>query len=288
MIAKKLFVPTFVLSLSLLLTMGCGSIQSLLATPTPTATNAPTVTNTPTATNTPTPTLTPTPTHTPTAIPTPTHTPKPTDKPTETPHPTSAAVITSTLENEWILYELPEEEFAIALPPEWLQITMDPEAFENALTIAGEQNPAIGKMLSSETLRALAASGIKFYGLDISPDSYEFGFPTSVNVIKMDLGVKIPLETYIAINVQQIEAIAVPGTPIQHQPSKLSDLDAEVITYEIEQIGITGNPVKVTLIQYVALDGRIAYIITLGATTQSIDSYAPTFDEIAQSFRLSE
>jgi hypothetical protein len=259
-------------------------MQSILATPTPTSTNTPTPTNTPTSTATPTPTQTPTPT--PTATPTPK--PTPTNKPTQTPTPEPAALITSTLGNEWILYALPEEGFAIALPPEWLQIPMDPEALENALTIAGEQNPNIGKMFNSETLRRLAASGLKFYGMDLSPESLESGFLVNINVLKIDLGFKIPFETYIAINLEQIKAIATSGTSVDHQPVKLSNVDAEKLTYEMEQVSLTGIPIQVAVTQYLILDGSTSYVITLIASTSIVDSYASTFEAIGQSFRLSE
>lgn len=62
----------------------CGSVQSLLATATPTPTATPTATLTPTPTSTPTITLTPTVTLTPTATLTPTITPTPTPTPTPT------------------------------------------------------------------------------------------------------------------------------------------------------------------------------------------------------------
>lgn len=63
----------------------CGSVQALLATPTPTLTHTPTITNTPTATATFTPSITPTNTPTPTSTDTPT--------PTITPTPTATPVI---------------------------------------------------------------------------------------------------------------------------------------------------------------------------------------------------
>ena len=234
------------------------------------------------------PTHTPVPTNTPAPTATPTPEPTPTDKPTQTPTPEPAGLITSTLENEWILYELPEEGFAIALPPEWLQISMDPETFENALTIAGEQNPYIEEMLNSEILRGLIASGLKFYGMDLSPDSFTSGFVVNINVLKIDLGFKIPFETYIAINLEQIKAIVASETSIDNQSVELSNVDAEKLTYEMEQASLTGNPIQVAVTQYLILDGSTSYVITLIAPTSMMDNYASTFEAIGQSFQLLE
>jgi len=197
-------------------------------------------------------------------------------------------LITSTLENEWILYELPEEGFAIALPPEWLQISLDPETLENALAIASEQNSYVGQMFTSETLRKLTASGIKFYGMDLSPDSIKSGFLVNVNILKLDLGFKIPFETYLAVNLEQLKAIAISETSVDHQPVKLTNVDAEKLTYEMEQASLAGTSIQVAVTQYLILDGSTSYVITLIAPTSLIDSYASTFEAIGQSFRLSE
>lgn len=280
---NKQFIPKLVLCLSVLLTIGCGAMQNLASTPTPTATQTATATNPPTATPVPTST------HTPTATPKPTQTPKPTptDKPTNTPTLVPGVMITSTLENGWILYELPAEALSIALPPEWMQFTMSLELFESSLAIAGETNPTVKRIFTSETLRQLIASGIKFYGIDLSPETFESDFLSNVNVMQNDIGIKIPLETYVALSLKQLEAIAIPDTPIQHEPVKLSEQDAEMLTYEVEQVGLSGAPLRVTITQYVILEDTSAYILTIGTASTLADSYAPTFDKIAQSFRLS-
>ena len=165
---------------------------------------------------------------------------------------------------------------------------MSLELFESSLAVAGEMNPTVKRMFTSETLRQLIASGIKFYGIDLSPETFESDFMNNVNVMQNDIGIKIPLDTYIALSLKQLEALAVPDTPIQHEAVKLSDRDAEMITYEIDQVGLSGAPLRVTITQYVMLDDTIAYIITMGTASTSADSYAPTFEQIAQSFQLSK
>jgi len=196
-------------------------------------------------------------------------------------------VITSTLENGWVLYELPAEDLAIALPPEWVQLTLSPELFENSVAIARERIPAIGRMFSSQTLRQFMASGIKFYGLDLSPETIESDFLSTVNVGKEEMSMRVSLDTYIALSIKQLEAIVVPGTTIQHEPVRLGDQDAAVLTYEIKQIGISGAPIVIKITQYVVVDGTIAHIITMCAASASADMYTTTFKQIAQSFRLS-
>ena len=112
--AIKLFVSLIVL-LSILPTVACGSLQSLFATPTPTATNVPTSTYTPQPTSTPTDT--PTPLFTPTEI------------PTQTPTPT----ITATTSLDYAEAGLTLDDF----PPGFVEIP--PDELVDALGLIGEQ-----------------------------------------------------------------------------------------------------------------------------------------------------
>lgn len=99
MTSRKVQLHFVVLTAAIFLSLGCGVVSNLLATPTPTPTYTPTPTDTPTPTFTPTATYTPTPTDTPTPTltPTPTNTPTPSRTPTITPTPLpdiSGAVLT--------------------------------------------------------------------------------------------------------------------------------------------------------------------------------------------------
>ena len=287
---KKLYPLVFVLALAAWLTTGCGAIPIAIVTVTPVPTNTPTPTLTATTTPTSTSMSTTTPTNTSapisTATPTNTPTPTPAPKPTDTATPEPAEVITSTLETGWVLYKVQKEGFAIALPPEWLRVNLDAEAFEDSLAIIGEQNPGLGQLLTSETLRSLAAGGIKFYGLDTSPESLIPGFPTTVNVLKLNLGLALPLDTIVAVNLGQIEAIADPDVPLTNRRVSLSNVEAEEIKYGTEIAMPTGDSILLMITQYLVVDGSIMYVVTLGTPLELTDDYSTTFEEIGKSFRL--
>jgi hypothetical protein len=259
------------------------------AQPTDTPTPYPTDTPTPEPTSTPTDTPTPYPTHTPTPEPTSTPTPTatPTPKPTATPTRAGTTdVLTSTLETGWTLHEVQAEGFAVALPPEWQRLGLNPDALEDAFGVVGERNPQFERMFSSQTVRKLAASGIKFYALDLTPESLSLGMPTSINIVKLDIGLEIPLDTYVPMNLTQIERIANPEIPITHRRVALSNVEAEEFKYGMELVGLTGTPVSVMLTQYLALEGSTVYNITLATPLELYDTYAPLFEEIGQTFRL--
>ncbi len=174
------------------------------------------------------------------------------------------------------------------MPPEWLRIDLDAEAFEDALAIVGEQNPELGQVLSSDTLRSLAASGIKFYGLDASPESLIPGFPTTANILKLNLGLALPLDTIVAVNLGQIEAIADPDVPLTNQRVTLSNVEAEEIKYATEMAMPTGDSIQLMITQYLVVDGTNMVVVTLGTPLELADGYTTTFEEIGKSFRLAD
>lgn len=245
----------------------------------------------------PTPTYTLTPTHTPTSTPTPTHTSTPTSAPTSTPTftpaPTSTPtpeetvdVITSTLETGWTLYQMVDEGFEIALPPEWQTISLNPETMQNALAIVGEQNPAFKDMFSSEMLLSLAASGVKLYGMNLQPDAMAYDLPPSINVIKIDLGMALPLDTYIPATLKQLETIADPEVPITHRRVTLSGIEAEEFKYGMAMTNLVGKPIKGKVVQYLLFDGTTQYAITLASPNELAEDYASIFEQIVQSFQI--
>jgi hypothetical protein len=254
------------------------------------ATAAAQATSTPTPTNTPLPTSTPLPTDTPT--PEPTATPAPTETPTSAlPIPAlgeTNGILTSTLESGWIRYEVTAEQFAIALPPEWLQLDLNPEALADLLGIVGEQNPQFDELFSSQMLRALVAAGVKFYAIDLNPDSLVLDLPTTANIIKVDLGLEIPLDVFVNLNLTQIEDLASPDVPVTHRRVMLTNVEAEEFKYVAEITDITGRNITMMFTQYLLLDETVAYVVTLSAPAELADAYISTFEEIGQSFELTD
>ncbi len=262
----------------------------------PTATLTPVPTNTPPPSSTPLPTETLAPTTAPTATIAPTEvlsaTLAPTVLPSATVEPTGSApvsttlVLTSTLSSGWIRYELPDENFALALPPTWIQVNLDTNQVQTNLEIAGEQNSKLKSMFSSQTLRQLIAAGIKLYALDSSPQSFSKGIPVSANVIKLNMGVALPLDSVVAASLNQVKNLAVASTPITPHRVKLSTTDAEVLSYATSVTTQTGDAIPATITQYIMVQGPYQYVLTLFVPSEFFKTYAPDFDKIGTSFEL--
>lgn len=208
--------------------------------------------------------------------------------PTTQPLLAQAPVVTAVpLESGWTQYEVAEDGFAIALPPHWQQIEVNPDVFGEAIATVNEQLGMESQQFSDEMLSNLAAQGIKLYGLDIAPEAIEIGLPSSINVLKLDLGVAYPLDTFVELGLTQARALALPGTPVTDQRLMLANgLEAAEINYTMQLPGITGDLVDVALTQYAVMEGTSAYLVTLGAPLALADSYESTFTEIGSSFQL--
>jgi hypothetical protein len=190
------------------------------------------------------------------------------------------------VETSWLRHEVQEEGFAISLPSEWSQPVVDPEALEAMLAAAGEQNPGLGNMLSSEALQGLVAGGIKFYSQDTSPESAESGIPTSVIILKINTILQLPLDTYVAFALGQIRGVADPQVPITNRRVTLSNAEAEEIKYAVGYVGPNGDIMQVMITHYLVVDGSTAYVITLSTSAKLADEYSTTFEEIGRSFRV--
>jgi hypothetical protein len=213
----------------------------------------------------------------------PTNTPVPTETPTPVP---TAALVTTTLDSGWIRYELPGEGFAMALPPRWRPVDLAPDTLATTLQTIHDENPGIRGLISAEMLRGQVLSGLTFYAIHAAPETYSYDTPTNLNLVKLVLQIDISLETYVQQKLRQIELQVIRNTPIHHERVMLGNVEAEKFAYDREITGTTGEFISVHIIQYLILDGRTSYVITLTAPRPLTDTYVPMFEEIGTSFEL--
>lgn len=243
---------------------------------------APTATNTPPATNTPRPTDTPRPASTRT----PASAVAPASAPVAAATPAPEVVLTSTVESGWVLYQMTTSRFALALPPGWQRLDLSPDGLQTSAAIVGDLNPKFASVVSSQALRQMVASGVKFYAMDVTPQGLAGRFPASVNVMKMDAGVALPLDSLVPAMLSQIQAMADADVPVTHRRLAFNGVQAEEFKYTVTMAIPMGEPVRLVTSQYMIMDGTMVYAVTLGAPREVSDTYDPVILKIAQSFRL--
>lgn len=253
----------------------------------------PTATPEPTATTTPTPTDTPTPE--PTATDTPTPTPTPTDTPTPEPTPTETATAvppfdpggfdTAVWENGWTQYTLADAGFSVALPPNWLAFRPDPTFLAGIMGEVGAQNEGVLRMLSSDTMQAMAAGGIRLMALDLDPDVIALTTPTSLNILALELPVQLPFDSWLSINEAQVQSMAEAGS-FSVDEVTIAGRSAARFTYTTQLVNVLGQQDQVYLQQYLLLDGKKGYVLTFAAQAGIAEEYTDLFAEIAETFAL--
>jgi len=282
MTGRSMWVALTALVLAAALATGCRGEQAPPPTPTPQPVKEPS----------------PTPTPAPSATPTPTHTPTPTRTPTPTPEVDETAqglpalpvvdlgVVTSTLDGGWVLYELPEEGFSVALPPGWAPVDVGTEGLAAMLETMDEQNLQLPGFLGDEGMADMVADGMVFYALDTDPAASALGMPPTLNVLKMDTGISLPLDMIVPLTLGQLEDIALPGVPITNERVDLDGIEAEVIRYVGGFSSTTGDPLQVGFTQLVVPFGGKLYIVSLSAPVELAADYQDLLDQIAASFQL--
>jgi hypothetical protein len=185
------------------------------------------------------------------------------------------------LEEGWARYEEAEEGFAIALPPGWQQMDLDPEAVRESMQNTLKDNPQMAEALS-EQAQSMAASGVKFWGFDMSDLSSGSPGVTNVNVLVTDVPEGVTLDQYEQVNAQQLEQMA---TEVKHERVNLPAGEAIKFTSTLNTNTQSGA-IEQSLTQYALLEGGKSYIITFTTEASKLAGNVQTFQKIAESFEL--
>jgi len=206
--------------------------------------------------------------------------------PTATPQPTpTPPVATPTLEAGWVLYEKPADGFAIALPPTWRQIDMDPQTLGASLDAIKAQNPELAPQLEGQA-RSLLEAGIKFFGFDLAPEALATGAATNVNVLSQSLPAEVSLDFYVQLSVGQLENMSSVVKPVQQRRVQLAAGEAEELSYAMNMVAPSGAALALWTDQYLFLQGKAVYVITCTTSQETAPKYTEVFANIGRSFRL--
>jgi hypothetical protein len=192
---------------------------------------------------------------------------------------------TGKLEDGWVLYKNEASGFAIALPPTWDKIDIDPQTINAAIDDLGDTNPELASFLKGQA-SSLIASGAKFFGFDGAQDTSKTGFATNVNILVQSMGMEVTLDYYMQVNVAQLDSTSYVVKPISEQRVEVAAGEAGELRYKLSLTGQAGQPLTVSTLQYIVVDGKKAYVITFTTTSDQEEDYASVFEKIVKSFQL--
>ncbi len=181
-------------------------------------------------------------------------------------------------EGGWPLYEQPADGFALALPPGWTALALDPKTIDQTMEQGIRANPSLKAM--EQGIRQQAAAGLKFLGAERA------GSGPNVNVFKLPLVREATLDAAGADWAKQFEAMPSVERPITRRQVRLRAGEAERFDYVIPATLPNGKRERLALTSYLQVRGRELYAVTTTVKVDEVVRYAPTFDRIVGSFRF--
>ena len=201
--------------------------------------------------------------------------------PTRTPMKQAA---TPVVPAGWTMHTRQADGFAVALPAGWKQIDLDPETLDSVLNDLKKQNPDLGFLIEGQA-RQLLATGVRFWAFDLSPASLASGYGTNFNILKQPMTTRVGIDFVAQLVAGQLENVSNVVKPVKYRRADLPTGDSAVLEYRMSLKTPQGD-VMLSITEYLVLTDDDMYAITFGTTAAQADKYAPTFEKVAQSFRL--
>ncbi len=252
---------------------GCDVVRLILATPTPT----PTATSTPTETPTITPTLTPSQTATPTSTSTPTQTPTPTATPFQ------LYLVGTPQIDGWMVFEMPEDGYSIALPPKWQAINLN-ESILDSLINSPWRDESWNEILTDQ-VRQYIKSGVKFLSYDFSGTNLNPFFPATVYILEVTT-FQFPLDMVMSASIKQMEQLPGVIKPVTGRLITLPAGEAIEIKLKMKPNNVLNKDLVIYMTVYVLYQNNDQFLIYMAAPADNTALYASTFDQIARTFKF--
>ena len=187
------------------------------------------------------------------------------------------------LEASWKLFNVPTDNFTVALPSSWKQLPLDVLTVSVDLDAARRQNPEFDNPLGAQG--SSAAPLVKFIGVETALDGGMGNFSTTVNVLHRTQPVPVPLEIYIPISLKALQDLPYAGRPILHRRVQTLAGAAEEFSFSNALRLINGQTVRTANRQYLLLHGREFFVISCSAPLDQESKYVPICEKIAANFR---
>ena len=189
------------------------------------------------------------------------------------------------IDADWTVHTVEEEGFSLALPPGWQVFDLSSDSLESMLESVVDENPELGQMIGPQ-VRGLAAAGIKFYALDLSPEATAGGFPMSVNIVKQAMGMEVAPDFMADIAAGQLESLESVKGDVTTREIDLPAGEAAQILYEMNMALPTDGRLDLAMVQYLLVRGEDVYVLSMGSSADDAERNLSFFDQIARSFRF--
>lgn len=180
---------------------------------------------------------------------------------------------------------MPENGFALSVPITWQRLPVKQQELDAALQTIRESNPELAQALG-ENAQALLANGVKFWAFDLNAQAAQAGFATNVTITRQTLPNPVSFETFVAINLNQLNALTTRSSDIVNERTSIAGQPAERVRYLITLHRENEAPLTASITQYLVLNGRNAYVLTFATRTDLTENYRAVFEQSAASLRF--
>jgi len=202
---------------------------------------------------------------------------------TATPEPT-ATPSTPGVPAGWELVESKKGNIAVAFPPGWTEFDLDPDTLDQALDQVTSENPELADLLTGQA-STLLESGAVLFGIDLRSGAAS-KFSANMNVLKLDLGAKMPIADLTEATAAQLETTqTLTSAGVDVETAQTVSGEAGILKYNIAMT-IGGEEGNLQAIQMLYLDDTTLYLMTLMCTVDKYPDYRDDFDQMISSFRV--
>ena len=200
--------------------------------------------------------------------------------PAQTPTATIAA---APLPVDWQRIDLGK--LTLALPAEWVLTSPEELDVSNAVTEMAVQNPQLKAVLEQGRI-ALGSGQVQLIAYDVAPERLgATAFPTNLRVGQQTFAEAPTLNAVSDANEQELRATA-GFSDVERTAIMLGDQSATRLRSTLRVNDPLGEQLQLTLEQYLVLQDKELYIITLTTPTSQQAAYRPIFDQILATTRL--
>lgn len=179
-----------------------------------------------------------------------------------------------------------ENGFRVAIPKAWQLLPLSAQTLDVGLEAAGANDPRLESLFGSPTFRQMLAGGMKFYAIDLTDGALEYDLPPNINIVKLDLGADLPMETLQKLNKRQLRTLAEADYPINSQIVTVQGQSALLFQYVLAfDLGL-GQPQLTQIHQLLVPEKGDQYIVTVGVPLVVADEYGETVAHMLDSFQL--
>ncbi|MGE5139938.1 MAG: hypothetical protein ACM3JD_10770 [Rudaea sp.] len=200
------------------------------------------------------------------------------------PTPTNTPMVL-VVPNGWTELAVPEQHLAIAVPPRWQQLPVNQQELDASLEVIRKSNPELAAALGARG-EELLASGVKLWAFDFDAASLESKFATNLTITRQMLANPVSFDTYVTVNVSQIEQLSSLQGPVTHVRITINNVPAEKVRYKISFQGEDGSSGTSAITQYLIMSRSSAFVLTYATLADELERYAAEFDQSAETFRV--